>query len=70
MIDPDVRKIPSQEHRERELGDRLREAGLTNYFMEHDVMVGDTHRERLQNWLRVAERKDARAAYERYRPPT
>ena len=40
MIDPDVRKIPSQEHRERELGERLRGAGLTNYFMERDVMVG------------------------------
>jgi hypothetical protein len=22
--------------------------------MERDVMVGDTHRERIQNWLRVA----------------
>jgi len=54
MIDPDVRKIPSQEHRERELGERLRDAGLTNYFMERDVMIGDTHRERVQNWLRVA----------------
>jgi FkbM family methyltransferase len=54
MIDPDVRKIPSQEHREKELGERLRGAGLTNYFMERDVMVGDTHRERIQNWLRVA----------------
>ena len=54
MIDPDVRKIPSQEHRETELGERLRSADLTNYFMERDVMVGDTHRERIQNWLRVA----------------
>ena len=54
MIDPDVRKIPSQVHREKELGERLRSAGLTNYFMERDVMVGDTHRERVQNWLRVA----------------
>jgi FkbM family methyltransferase len=54
MIDPDVRKIPSQAHREQELGERLRSAGLTNYFMERDVMVGDTHRERVQNWLRVA----------------
>jgi FkbM family methyltransferase len=54
MVDPDVRKIPSQAHRERELYDRLRAAGLTNYFFERDVMVGDTHRERIQNWLRVA----------------
>ena len=54
MLDPDVRKIPSQEHREQELGERLRAAGLTNYFMERDVMVGETHRERIQNWLRLA----------------
>jgi FkbM family methyltransferase len=54
MIDPDVRKIPSQAHREQELRERLRASGLTNYFMEDEVMVGATHRERIQNWLRVA----------------
>jgi FkbM family methyltransferase len=54
MIDPDVRKIPSLAHREHELRDRLAASGLTNYLMEEDVMVGDTHRARIQNWLRVA----------------
>jgi len=54
MIDPDVRKIPSQAHREAELRERLRASGLTNYVMEDEVMVGATHRERIQNWLRVA----------------
>jgi FkbM family methyltransferase len=54
MIDPDVRKIPALAHRERELRDRLAAAGLTNYFMEEDVMVGPTHRARIQNWLRIA----------------
>jgi FkbM family methyltransferase len=54
MVDPDVRKIPSQAHRELELRERLRASGLTNYFMEDEVMVGSTHRERIQNWLRVA----------------
>ena len=54
MIDPDVRKIPSQAHRERELRGRLEAAGMTNYVMESDVMIGATHRERIQNWLRVA----------------
>ena len=54
MIDPDVRKIPSLAHRERELRDRLARAGLTNYFMEEEVMVGPTHRARIQNWLRLA----------------
>jgi FkbM family methyltransferase len=54
MIDPDVRKIPSLAHRERELRDRLAQAGLSNYFMEEEVMVGPTHRARIQNWLRLA----------------
>jgi FkbM family methyltransferase len=54
MIDPDVRKIPSLAHRERELRERLASSGLTNYFLEEEVMVGKTHRDRIQNWLRVA----------------
>jgi len=54
MIDPDVRKIPSLAHREREVRERLAASGLTNYLMEEDVMVGETHRARIQNWLRVA----------------
>jgi FkbM family methyltransferase len=54
MIDPDVRKIPSLAHRERELRDRLARAGVSNYFMEEEVMVGPTHRARIQNWLRLA----------------
>src|SRR5262249_48327469 len=52
MIDPDVRKIPSQRHREREVRERLRATGFTNYAMEEDVMIDDTHRLRIQNWLR------------------
>jgi FkbM family methyltransferase len=54
MIDPDIRKVRSLAHRERELRERLAASGLTNYFMEDEVMVGTTHRERIQNWLRVA----------------
>jgi hypothetical protein len=54
MIDPDVRKVPSRAHREREVVARLRAAGLTNYVFEEDVMVGRSHRRRIQNWLRVA----------------
>jgi hypothetical protein len=59
MIDPSVA------HRERELRERLGASGLTNYFMEDELMVGATHRARIQNWLRVAgaeERSPATAA--------
>lgn len=58
MIDPDVRKIPSRAHREQAVRDRLASSGLTNYFMEEDVMIGETHRERIQNWLRIAGAED------------
>src|SRR5262249_13962639 len=54
MIDPDIRKVPSQAHRERELHERLAASGLTNYALEEDVMIGATHRERIQHWLRTA----------------
>jgi FkbM family methyltransferase len=58
MIDPDVRKIPSVAHRETELRERLVSAALTNYVLEEDVMVGPTHRDRIQNWLRLAGAED------------
>jgi FkbM family methyltransferase len=54
MIDPDVRKIPSQAHRERDLRDRLASSGLRNYALAEEVMVGRTHRGRIQHWLRGA----------------
>jgi FkbM family methyltransferase len=60
MIDPDVRKIPSQAHRERELRERLQASGLTNWFLEEDVMLGATHRERIQHWLQVAGAEEPR----------
>jgi FkbM family methyltransferase len=58
MIDPDVRKIPSQRHRERELRDRLAATGLTNFALEEDVMIGETHRLRIQNWLRSVDAEE------------
>jgi FkbM family methyltransferase len=54
MIDPDIRKIPSLAHREQVLRERLATTGRKNYFMEEEVMVGVTHRARIQNWLRLA----------------
>ena len=62
MIDPDIRKIPSLAHREREVREQLTAAKSTNYFMQDEVMVGRTHRDRIQNWLRVAgAEEDSRA---------
>ena len=58
MIDPDVRKVPSLVHREAELRARLQAAGLENYFLEEQVMIGETHRARIQNWLRIAGAED------------
>jgi FkbM family methyltransferase len=58
MIDPDIRKVPSLAHREAELRTRLQASGLTNYVMEADAMIGRTHRERIQHWLRTVGAED------------
>lgn len=61
-IDFDVRKIRSQRHREREVRERIAAAGLTNCVFAHDVMVGDTHRARVENWLTSVEAGDESVA--------
>jgi FkbM family methyltransferase len=50
MIHFDVRKIPSQRHREAEVTNRLRELGI-RYWEAGDVMKGPSHVARVQNWL-------------------
>lgn len=59
MIDFDVRKIPSLAHREGELRERLASAGLGNCVFADEVMVGKTHRDRIQNWLKAAGAEEA-----------
>lgn len=49
----DVRKIPSQRHRETEIKRRLEEGGYRNYVDLNSVQ-GDTLREIIQGWLSMA----------------
>ena len=49
MIDFDVRKIPSQKHREHEILQLLKDKN--NYNECSTVMIGRTHQNRIQNWL-------------------
>jgi hypothetical protein len=51
MIDFDVRKIPSQRHRETEIRQKLVQADFKNYRYCDEVMLGSTHVARIQNWL-------------------
>jgi FkbM family methyltransferase len=53
MIDFDVRRIPSQRHREAEVRSRLAEFRFPKVSFCEEVMVGLTHVARIQNWLRV-----------------
>lgn len=55
MIDFDVRKIAAMKHREAEIRQRLVDAGYTfpQVSFSRDVMVGETHSDRIKNWLRV-----------------
>jgi len=55
MIDFDVRKISSQKHREAELRERLAKIPFPRVAYCHDVMVGDTHQDRIKSWLRKVE---------------
>jgi FkbM family methyltransferase len=51
MIDFDVRKIPSQRHREMEVRHRLERYVFPRVAFRKQVMVGLTQIERIQNWL-------------------
>lgn len=51
MIDFDVRKIPSQKHREDYIRNMI--YGKTNIHTCDTVMIGKTHRDRIRNWLSV-----------------
>jgi FkbM family methyltransferase len=55
MIDFDVRKIDSQKHREREVRERLKRAGIgfPRVAFARDVMIGETHGARIKNWLKM-----------------
>lgn len=61
MVDFDVRKIPSQRHREGEVLDRLRRVDSTRVDLSGDVMIGPTHASRIRNWLEVAGTTDRRS---------
>ena len=49
MIDFDVRKIPSQRHRENDILRLL--MYKKNYHLCNDVMIGISHQDRIRNWL-------------------
>ena len=53
MIDFDVRKIPSQKHREKEVRSRLKKYPFPRVSFCKDVMIGPTHAARIQHWLRA-----------------
>jgi len=51
MIDFDVRKIPSQHHRQEVILNLLKDK--KNFHECSQVMIGNTHQNRIRNWLRV-----------------
>jgi FkbM family methyltransferase len=61
MIDFDIRKIPGQEHREREVLESLRTIGFDRYSLCENVMHGATHQDRIANWLHAVKEIWARA---------
>lgn len=53
MVDFDVRKIADLKHREAETRARLERFGFPRVAYCKDVMKGDTHQDRIKNWLRL-----------------
>lgn len=51
MLDFDIRKVPGRQQEADELLNRLKEKNFTNYSLEGQVMVGNTHQNRIANWL-------------------
>lgn len=54
LIHFDVRKVPSQRHREEEVKARLRGAGIRNYAEADDMLIGPSHVARIHRWLQAA----------------
>jgi len=55
MVDFDVRKITGMKHREAELRARLERFGFPRFATSKQVMVGQTHIARIQNWINVVD---------------
>lgn len=53
MVDFDVRKIAAMRHRQAEVQARLERYGFPRVASSKQVMKGDTHQERIKNWLRL-----------------
>lgn len=54
LIDFDVRKVPGQEGAEADILERLGSAGFTKFSLADVVMKGETHQDRIRNWLHSA----------------
>lgn len=57
MVDFDVRKIEALKHREDEVRARLEMFGFPRVSFAKQVMCGDTHQDRIKNWMRLVELK-------------
>jgi FkbM family methyltransferase len=53
MIDYDVRKIAALKHRQAEVMARLEHYGFPRVSTSKEVMKGETHADRIKNWLRL-----------------
>lgn len=53
MVDFDVRKIESMRHRQAEVQERLAIYPFPRVATSKQVMRGETHQERIKNWLRL-----------------
>ena len=53
LVTFDIREHKEFQHREIEIRKKLKHTGLTNFCFSDDVMIGHSHIERIENWLRL-----------------
>lgn len=51
MIDFDIRKVIGRQHESEILLQQFKENNFTNYCLEYEVMVGNSHENRIANWI-------------------
>lgn len=53
MIDFDIRKVRGMEHEAQKVLNRMIEIGFERFSLCEDVMIGETHQNRIANWLKI-----------------
>jgi FkbM family methyltransferase len=70
LVTFDIREHKDFQHRELEIRQRLKKEKIKNFCFSDDVMIGHTHEQRIENWLKLfgidSENKDVQSLRKNY----